>query len=235
MQLRRCAAVTLVHSELSTLQLTTARAAARVKETSPTPPKKEKPLFHGKTEENLKTRKNRKRTKEKMNEKKKKERKKRKEKGKVVGVPLTGGRPRLVPGLLLLLLLRGRRARRVGVRVTDQQLRVDVYAGHAGRVAGTGGGRGRCRRVMPEYTGNRGPVVRIVGRRRRRRRGGAVMMVMVMMVGGTRILQVLVHVIGAGRRVVLGSGGGVVAVGSSGGRGRGRGGRCGRVTVPARR
>lgn len=145
-------------------------------------------------------------------------------------MPLTGGRPRLVPGLLLLLLLRGRRARRVGVRVTDQQLRVDVYAGHAGRVAGTGGG-GRRRRVMPEYTGNRGPVVRIVGRRRRRRRGGAVMMVMVMMVGGTRILQVLVHVIGAGCRVVLGSGGGVVGVGSS----RGSGGGCSRVTVPARR
>lgn len=41
-------------------------------------------------------------------------------------VPLTGGRPRLVPRLLLLLLLRGGRARCVAVRgrVTDQQLRV---------------------------------------------------------------------------------------------------------------
>lgn len=145
-------------------------------------------------------------------------------------MPLTGGRPRLVPGLLLLLLLRGRRARRVGVRVTDQQLRVDVNAGHAGRVAGPG-----CGGVMPENTGNRGPVVRVVGRRRRRRRGGAVMMVMVMVVGGTRILQVLVHVIRAGCRVVLGSGGGMVGVGGSRGRGCGGGGGSGRVTVPTRR
>lgn len=46
-------------------------------------------------------------------------------------VSLTGGRPRLVPRLLLLLLLRGGRARGVPVRVTDQQLRVGA-AGDAG-------------------------------------------------------------------------------------------------------